>query len=457
MSGALLTDLYELNMAASYLRRGMTAEATFSLFVRTLPPNRGFLVAAGAEDCLGWLEQFSFEPPDLDYLGSIGFDDRALDDFGALRFTGEVRGVPEGRLVLAGEPLLEVTAPIAEAQLVETYLLNQVSFQTMLATKAARCSLAAAGRIELVDFGFRRAHGIEAGVAAARLSAMTGFVATSNVEAARRFGLPLAGTMAHSYISAFPTEREAFLAFASDLPERTTFLVDTYDTVAGVGHAIEVIRQLGLQDRAGIRIDSGDLVELSRRGRRMLDDAGLPEVRIFVSGGLDEYDLAHLVAEGAPVDGAGVGTRMSVSADAPYLDTAYKLVSYAGRPVAKFSPDKATLPGRKQVFRGPAFADTITLHDEDGPPGTVPLLEPLMAEGRRLEPPQPLSSAQARFEGDMAGLPEPARDVEHPIPPVVRLSPRLRALTDRVRAAAGDGPRRRKSAHKPEGGADPAQ
>lgn len=438
MGGALLTDLYELNMAASYLRRGMTAAATFSLFVRRLPPSRGFLVAAGAGDCLAWLEQFSFEPPDLDFLRSIGFDDGTLDAFGELRFTGEVRGIPEGRLVFAGEPLLEVTAPLPEAQLVETYLLNQVSLQTMLATKAARCSMAAAGRIELVDFAFRRTHGIEAGMAAARLSAMTGFVATSNVEAARRFGLRPAGTMAHSYISAFPTEREAFLAFASDLPDRTTFLVDTYDTLRGISNAIDVIGQFGLHERSGLRIDSGDLSELSRQARRMLDDAGLTKVRIFISGGLDEYDLAELLAQGAPVDGAGVGTRMGVSADAPYLDTAYKLVAYDGRPVAKFSPDKATLPGRKQVFRGPGFSDTVALHDENGPPGTVPLLEPLMGHGRRLTDPEPLSAARARFEADLAALPEPARDLQHPKAPVPKLSGRLRALNDRVRAAATD-------------------
>jgi len=308
----------------------------------------------------------------------------------------------------------------------------------MLATKAARCSMAAAGRIDLVDFAFRRTHGIEAGMAAARLSAMTGFVSTSNVEAARRFGLRPAGTMAHSYISAFPTEREAFLAFASDLPERTTFLVDTYDTLRGVGNAIDVIRQFGLQERSAIRIDSGDLTELSRQARRTLDDAGLTKVRIFISGGLDEYDLARLLAEGAPVDGAGVGTRMGVSADAPYLDTAYQLVAYDGRPVAKFSPDKATLPGRKQVFRGPGFSDTVALHDENGPPGTVPLLEPLMGHGRRLAGPEPLSAARARFEADLAALPEPARDLRRPEAPVPKLSGRLRALNARVKAAATD-------------------
>ena len=304
MGRALITDLYELNMAASYLRRGMVGSATFSLFVRKLPADRGFLVAAGLEDCLSHLESFSFEDEDLAWLREAGFSPDTVDAFAGLRFTGDVFAVPEGRVVLTDEPILEVTAPIPEAQLVETYLLNQVTFQTALATKATRCRLAA-GDIELVDFALRRTHGIEAGMAVARLSAIAGFGSTSNVDAARRFGLRAAGTMAHSYIEAFPTEVEAFRAFAQDLPERTTFLVDTYDTLTGVATAIEVIRELGLSGSLGVRLDSGDLVALARDARRMLDEAGLPQVRIFASGGLDEYDLERFVAEGAPIDAVG--------------------------------------------------------------------------------------------------------------------------------------------------------
>jgi len=439
MAGGLLTDLYELNMAASYLHRDMSALATFSLFVRNLPPSRGFLVAAGVPDCVDWLAQFSFDPADLDYLAGIGigFDDDTLAAFRGLCFTGEVWAVPEGRLVFANELILKVTAPIAEAQLVETYLLNHVTFQTTLATKAARCRIAAANRIELVDFAFRRTPGIEAGLAVARLSAMVGFSSTSNVEASRRFGLRPAGTMAHSYIEAFSTELEAFFAFAADLPARTTFLVDTYDTAGGVAHAIEVIRRLGLEQHAGIRLDSGDLASLAFEARRQLDAAGLAEVRIFASGGLDEHDLARFVADGAAIDAAGVGTRMGVSADAPYLDSAYKLVAYDGRPVAKLSAAKATLPGPKQVFRGPGLQDTIGLRNEPAPPGAPPVLEQVMTGGRALRTPDRLAVARARFEADLAGLPVSAQDLVRPTPVVAKITPRLRRLTEEVQEAAG--------------------
>lgn len=441
MPGGLLTDLYELNMAASYLRRGMTGPATFSLFVRRLPPSRGFLVAAGVEDCLTWLENFGFDEGDLDYLVGLGFDRDAVDALAAVRFDGDVWAVPEGRIVCANEPLLEVTAPIATAQLVETYLLNQITFQTTLATKAARCRLAAAGRIDLVEFGFRRTQGIEAGLAAARLSSMVGFVSTSNVEAAHRYGLVPAGTMAHSYIEAFPSELEAFTAFAEDLPERTTFLVDTYDTPAGVRHAIEVIRRLGLERTSGIRLDSGDLAALAFDARRLLDDAGLPQVRIFVSGGLDERDVAALVAAGAPVDAAGIGTRLGVSADAPYLDSAYKLVDYGGRPVAKLSTRKATLPGAKQVFRAPGLRDVIGLRGENPPEGTAPLLEPVMHRGKRLAAPRSWEAGRSRFEADLAELPPAARDLDRPVAVAAGLTPDLQRLSREVTEALSAGRR----------------
>lgn len=447
MAGALLTDLYELNMAASYLRRQMTGTATFSLFVRRLPAERGFLVAAGVEDCLDLLEAFSFDERDLAYLATLGFDAASIESFSAMRFTGEVRAIPEGRIVFADEPLLEVTAPIAEAQLVETILLNQITFQTTLASKAARCWLAGRGRMELVEFGFRRTQGIEAGLAAARVSAMVGFSATSNVEAARRYGLRPAGTMAHSYIEAFATELEAFQAFATDFPGRTTFLVDTYDTLEGVAHAIEVIEALGLQTGVGVRLDSGDLASLATATRRVLDDAGHPEVSIFVSGGLDEHGIAALVEQGAPVDAVGVGTRLGVSADAPYLDSAYKLVSYEGRPVAKLSPGKETYPGAKQVFRADGLVDHLGLADEAAPSGNDPVLQVVMTDGRRArpkaDPVAALAAARARFEVDLAALPEPAQRLHGPQPPSPTLTARLRQLTDDVRA--GLGPRTRRT------------
>lgn len=430
----LLTDLYELKMAASYLRRSMSGLATFSLFVRKLPPNRGFLVAAGLNDCLDFLEGFQFEADELAFLPKLGFDDRDVDAFADLRFTGEVWAVPEGRLVFADEPLLEVTAPIAQAQLVETYLLNQVTFQTAIASKAARCRLAAPDA-ELVDFAFRRTHGIEAAMAVARASAIAGFAATSNVEAARRFGLRAAGTMAHSYVEAFPTEAEAFRAFAQDFPDRVTFLVDTYDTEAGVRNAVDVIAELGLSGSLGIRLDSGDIAVLARSARRILDDAGLTDVRVFTSGGLDEWAVEDLVRAGAPIDAFGVGTNMGVSADAPALDSAYKLVAYDGRPVLKLSQGKGTLPGAKQVFRRPTITDdVIGLRGEPVPPGATPLLEPVMVGGRRTAP-DGLDAARARFERDLGELPAGARRLTDPdTPSMTRITPALERLL-----AAGTG------------------
>jgi nicotinate phosphoribosyltransferase len=426
----LLTDLYELNMAASYLRRGMNELATFSLFVRRLPDTRGFLVAAGVESCLDFLEQLRFEEEDLRYLGeSLGFTPRDLEAFRRFRFTGEVWAVPEGRIALGGEPLVEVTAPLPEAQLIETFLLNRVTFETTIASKAARCVIAAGGR-DLVDFAFRRTQGIEAGLDVARLSAMVGFVATSNVEAARRYGLVAAGTMAHSYIEAFPTEIDAFRAFAQDFPGRSTFLVDTYDTIDGVRRAISVIKELGLRGQVGIRLDSGDLGELARRSRRLLDRSGLPQVRILASGGLDEFQIDDLVRSGAPLDAFGVGTKMGVSADHPYLDTAYKLVCYGDRPVMKLSQGKVTAPGRKQVFRrSRPFSDMVALYDEAVPAGRERLLEPLMTQGRRTGPSPSVARSRALFDADFAILPDSARDLRSPKSPPVRSSQALRRLS----------------------------
>jgi nicotinate phosphoribosyltransferase len=432
--GALLTDLYELNMAASYLRRGMRQEATFSLFVRTLPPSRGFLVSAGLEPCLEFLETFDFPEEDLDYLEKkLEFPRDVVDGFAGLRFQGDVWAVPEGRIVHANEPILELTAPIAVAQLVEPYLLNQITFQTTIASKAARCVIAAEGR-DVVDFSLRRTHGLDAALTVARVSSIVGFSATSNVEAARRHGLEVAGTMAHSYVESFPIEADAFRAFARDFPKRTTFLVDTYDTLNGVRTAAQVIRELGLQGELGIRLDSGDLLELSRGARAILDEAGLPRVRIFASGGLDELELHRLVVAGAPIDAFGVGTRVGVSADAPTLDSAYKLVEYDGRPMIKLSSQKATAPGRKQVFRGPD-GDTIGLREESLP-GHEPLLVPVMKGGERTGPHRTLDTARALFRADLERLPEPFKGIERPEHQEPRFSDDLLALTETARADA---------------------
>jgi len=431
----LLTDLYELNMAASYLRRGMDGEATFSLFVRQLPKTRGFLVAAGLEACLTFLESFGFTEEELDYLGrELGFEDELLDALGAVRFRGEVWAVPEGRIVYANEPLLELTAPIAVAQLVEPYLLNQITFQTTIASKAARCVLAADGR-DVVDFSLRRTQGLEAALAVARCSSIVGFVATSNVEAARRYGLTAAGTMAHSYVESFEREADAFRTFAQDFPTRTTFLVDTYDTLNGVRVAIDVIRKLGLREHLGVRLDSGDLLALSRQTRTLLDEAELPEVRIFASGGLDELELDRLVRDGAPIDAFGVGTRVGVSADAPTLDSAYKLVEYDGQPMMKLSENKATEPGRKQVFRGPE-GDVVGLRDEPLPGDHEPLLVPVMSGGERTGPHRTLETARSLFRADLEHVPEAARRLVEPEPPEPGNTKALDRLTERARSEA---------------------
>jgi nicotinate phosphoribosyltransferase len=432
---ALTTDLYELTMAASYLARGMTEPATFSLFVRDLPPDRGFLVAAGLDDVLRVLENFAFDDDDLGWLAEHGFDRAAIDAFATLRFTGDVWAIPEGRVVLPNEPLVEVTAPLPEAQLVESILLNQITFQTVLATKAARCRVAARGRALLVDFSLRRTHGIEAGVVAARSAALAGFAGTSNVDAARRLGIPAVGTMAHSYVEAFPTEREAFVAIATDFPHRTAFLVDTYDTVAGVGIAIEVAAALDLRGPLAIRIDSGDLLDLSRQARSVLDAAGRSDATIMVSGGLDEFDVERLLGEGAPINTFGVGTRIGVSADAPSLETVYKLVEYAGRPTMKLSIGKETMPGPKQVHRRDlSEGDVLAERTEPAPAGSMPLLIEVMRDGERTQPSENIAVAAERLAADLARLPESATVLRNPTVPPVRVSPRLEALTQQVAA-----------------------
>lgn len=436
MARALLTDLYEIRMAASYLRRGMVAPATFSLFVRRLPPGRGFLVAAGLADCLSFLEEFRFEEDELAYLrDAIGLASDDLARFRELRFTGDVWAIPEGRIVLPDEPLLEVTAPIAEAQLVETYLLNHVSFQTTIASKAARSVIAAAGR-SVVDFAMRRTQGPEAAMAVARASAIVGFDGTSNTEAARRFGLRPVGTMAHSYVQAFPDEHAAFDAFAADFPQATTFLVDTYDTPDGVRAAADIIRERRLSGPLAIRLDSGDLAALARESRAILDAAGLPAVRILASGSLDEYAVDALVRGGAPIDAFGVGTKMGVSADAPYLDSVYKLVAFGDRPVMKLSPAKVTAPGAKQVFRAARIdRDILGLREEETPDGFRPILERVMVGGRRLRAADGILAARQQFEEDLAALPEPARRVARPVGPSVSRSAALRALTAALTAS----------------------
>ncbi|MFE0456759.1 nicotinate phosphoribosyltransferase [Streptomyces sp. NPDC058914] len=433
MSDATTTDLYEVTMAMSYLREGMTGPASFSLFVRDLPPERGFLVAAGLESALDYLSGLHVGPEDVDaFASALQRPPRDLEPLLGVEFTGDVRAVPEGRIVLAGEPLLEVTAPLPQAQLAETYVLNQLSHQTVIASKAARCVLAAAGH-PVVDFSLRRTHGPQAGFQAARLAAMVGFAGTSNVAAATALGIPAVGTMAHSFVEAFSTEEEAFRAFARSHPGPVTLLVDTYDTEAGVRVAARVLRDLDRGPGSAVRLDSGDLGCLAVRTRSILDAAGLPDVRIVASGGLDEYAVDDLVRSGAPIDTYAVGTRVGVSADAPYLDSAYKMVEYDGRPVMKLSSAKVTAPGRKQVFRRIGYADVICLAGEHPADDGVPLLETVMRGGQRTGRRASLDECRQRFASDLRGLPSAARRIRDPIAPRATASERLGSLAARVR------------------------
>ncbi|MGP8303898.1 nicotinate phosphoribosyltransferase [Streptomyces inhibens] len=433
MSDATITDLYEVTMALSYLREGMTQPATFSCFVRELPPHRGFLIAAGAESVLDFLSDFRLRREDVEVFAETL--QRPAQDVAPLldmRFTGEVRAVPEGRVVLAGEPLMEITAPLPQAQLVESFVLNQLNHQTAVASKCVRCVIAARGR-PVVDFSLRRTHGTQAAFQAARLGAMAGFAGTSNVAAAHAEQLPAVGTMAHSYIEAFEDEEAAFTAFAQCHPGPVTLLVDTYDTESGVAAAARVLNALGRGDGSAIRLDSGDLGRLAFHARAMLDNAGLPQVRIVASGGLDEFAIHDLVRSEAPIDIYAVGTKVGVSADAPYLDSAYKLVAYEGRSMMKLSAAKVTAPGRKQVFRRPGCHDVIGLADETPPEGSTPLLETLMRAGGRSAPRDRLEDARQRLAADVAELPATARRIRSPQPVRAKVSRRLSVLTDRVR------------------------
>jgi nicotinate phosphoribosyltransferase len=435
-SAPLLVDLYELTMLQAYLEKGMEEQATFDLFVRRLPAERNHLVACGLDDVLRYLETFRFGPAALEYLESMGrFSPQFLDRLEALRFCGDVRAMPEGTAVFAGEPILQVTASLPEAQIIETFVLNQMSFQTLVASKAARVVAAARGR-EVIEFGLRRLHGTDAGMKAARACFVAGVGSTSNVLAAKIYSMPAVGTMAHSYVEAHDEEIDAFRAFSSVFPD-ATLLVDTYDTLDGVRNVVRLAAELGGSFRIrGIRLDSGDLGALAASARRILDDAGLHGVRIFASGGLDEHIVADLTARGAPIDGFGVGTRMGVSADAPYLDSAYKIAAYAGRDRMKLASGKVTLPGRKQVFRverdGVAVHDVIALQDEriEG----RPLLEKVMEGGRRTAAGLfTLREAIERCRDETARLPAPIRSLEPADPPYpVRLGPRLQAEFDQL-------------------------
>ncbi|WP_112661589.1 nicotinate phosphoribosyltransferase [Microvirga flavescens] len=436
-SNALFTDLYELTMLHAYVELGMAETATFDLFFRKLPPGRNYLLACGIGSLLDEIEALAFSKDDIAYLATLNLFPKAfLDRLESFHFTGTILAVPEGTPIFPNEPLLEVIAPIGEAQLIETLVLNQIGLQTILASKAARVVKAANGR-RVIDFGGRRAQGIDAAIKGARAFYIAGVEATSNVAAGKKYGIPVVGTMAHSFIEACSNESEAFRGFSSVFPE-TTLLVDTYDTLDGVRRVVSLALALGPQCRIrSVRLDSGNLAELAIEARRILDEAGLERIQIFASGGLDEREIAHILSAGAPIDAFGVGTDMSVSSDAPALDLAYKLVEYAGTGRMKLSAGKRTLPGRKQVFR--TFRDglmdgDVIARDIERLPGT-PLLHPVMLNGRRVAPPSPLPDLRKQATTFISSLGAEflaLDEAAHPYP--ITISESLRKHEQEVRA-----------------------
>ncbi|MDX2032853.1 MAG: nicotinate phosphoribosyltransferase [Blastocatellia bacterium] len=410
-SSGLATDLYQLTMGAAYFASGRGERASFEMFVRRLPEERSYLLVAGVEQALGYLEGLSFSGEEIEYLRGLpvfsGVSGDYFEYLREFRFTGEVWGMPEGTVAFGGEPLLRVTAPLIEAQLVETFLLATINFQTMIATKASRVVEAAAGR-GVIEFGARRCHGFGAAVAAARAAYVGGCIGTSNVEAGRMYDIPVFGTAAHSFTMAFEHEIDAFRAYTRVFPESTTLLLDTYDVI----HAARLATEFGPALR-GVRLDSGDLVAQSREVRAILDAAGMEGTRILASGDLNEYLIERMVADGARIDSFGVGTELSTSRDAPALSGVYKLVEVESdghiEPKMKLSREKATYPHRKQVWRerdeaGRFVGDVIGMAGETGLPGD-PLLVPVMREGRTLEGQPDLEAIRRRAGEQLAGLP----------------------------------------------------
>ena len=437
-AGPLFTDLYELTMAASYFANKVFDVATFSLYIRDVYATRNYFVAAGLEQVLDELAAFQFSDQDISYLQSTGrFSEQFLDYLRQLRFTGEVNAMPEGTVFFANEPVMEVTAPIVEAQLIETFVLNTIGFQTMIASKAARCYHAAAGR-PLIDFSLRRTQGQDAGIKVARSTFIAGFAATSNVLAGKIYGIPISGTMAHSYVSAFDNELDAFFAYADTFPDHSIFLIDTYDSVEGARHAAAVAKEMQKRGHTliGVRLDSGDMVSLSREVRKIFDDAGLYDVKIYASSGFDEFKIAKVISEGATIDAFGVGTKVGVSADAPFVDVVYKMVRFKGRDVRKLSPGKVTLAGEKQVFRksdqnGRYLEDIIGRRDEIIAEGK-PLLEKVMENGHLLRSHPQLQMLQEKFKENFAALDDGYKSIQNHKAYPVKLSTRLDNLQERV-------------------------
>jgi nicotinate phosphoribosyltransferase len=424
-------------MLQGYFDKRMEETAVFELFFRTLPVQRGFLLAAGLEQAVAYLEQLRVTPDELEWLAASGrFSRDFVDYLGQLRFTGDVHAMPEGTVFFPPEPILRVVAPLPQAQLVESRLINLLHFQTMIASKAARATLAAQGK-GLIDFGFRRAHGAEAGVLAARAAYLAGIAGSATVAAGLCFGIPIYGTMAHSFIQVHDDESEAFEHFAQAQPDNVILLIDTYDTEAAVRKVVSLASRLQLEGIPvkGVRIDSGDLTDHARQVRRILDEGGLTQVRILASGNLDEIAIQALVANGAPIDDFAIGTRLVTSTDAPYLDCVYKLQEYAGRARRKRSEGKATWPGRKQVYRrfeagGRMAVDILTV--EDDPQEGEALLQPCLVAGKRIAPSSPLSELRQRAAAQLARLPEHLRQLRVDPPYPVTITPALQQLAQEV-------------------------
>jgi len=439
LTSALLTDLYHLNMIQAYLDHGDTGAAVFEFFVRKLPARRGFLMAAGLEQVLDFLAGLRFSDEEIAWLAKTGrFEANFLKQIATFRFEGDVHGVPEGRIVFADEPLIRITAPMPQAQIAETRVMNLLHFQTLIASKAARIVLAAPEKL-LVDFGLRRAHGAEAGLLAARASYIAGFSGTATTIAEHEFGIPVFGTMAHSFVEAFDSETAAFETFARSRPQNLTLLLDTYDTERAAERVVALAPKLKTQGIAirAVRLDSGDLLALSKSVRGILDAGGLRHVTIFASGGLDENAIADLLKHGAPIDGFGVGTNLTTSSDVPALDCAYKLQEYASVARRKHSAGKATWPGRKQVWRsygpdGRMSGDTLSV-DGDSQEGEA-LIVLVMRGGKRLGPSPRLAGIRDLAARDLARLPQDLRDLSPGAHYPVTVGNALRRLADEVDA-----------------------
>jgi nicotinate phosphoribosyltransferase len=433
----LTTDLYELNMVQAYLDRSEDKQAVFEFFVRRLPARRGFLLAAGLEDTLAYLETLHFSPSEIDWLkGTRRFRGNLIDYLAQFRFTGDVHAIPEGTACFPNEPLIRITAPLPMAQLVETRLINILHFQTMIASKAARMVLAAPGKI-LSDFGLRTAHGAEAGLFSARASYIAGFAGAANVLAGERYGIPVVGTMAHSFVQVHDDETTAFENFARARPEGVVLLIDTYDTEAGARKVVELAPRLKADGIAirGVRIDSGDLAAMAKRVRGILDAGGLKDIVILVSGGINEDVLQMMMAAKAPIDGFGIGVNLDASIDAPSLDCAYKLQEYAGKPRRKLSEGKVTWPGRKQVWRsfgtdGRMRGDVLSLENDTQAGET--LIAPVMRGGKRVAPAPTLAQIRERAARELARLPEPLRKLEAGFDYAVQISKALSTLAEQI-------------------------